>query len=833
MELTQNIKNPSLVPNWFIYSGDKVAGIHDANGNEYQFVGASEKGEDGKTPILYISADDCRWYADYRDGRGPILVSQSPAASGLVGPQGETGLSGDSVKVDSIVNANGGTTITLAWGENFSATSSFFVPSGLSGANGKDGTDGKDGQDGQNGISPTVTTATIEGTPGGIQVTISGADGEHQFDIMNGKDGTGASYSFDGTTLSGNGNVNEPIGVNTTASMNFINSSAKSATYADQYFDIIEGKYYSISQQFNNKVDKPDTTQVELNNKYLIYSTLSAEGQPKGWVDMQTKVYSKTEANGTFQKILDMDNYLTTAKYATDSATFVTSGDYISGSKQYALTSGGWKEISANTDYTVGTDLKIDENNVISVDTNGNANNTATNNRNFVEGSWTITSGYNCHAEGVATSALGYGVHAQGMWTCFSSTNGKTTGGLAPIYWGIGAGATVEGYCNATTSCPMSGTVGENNYGAVHGGIIKVIGNGHVENENHETDVHEHYPSDALILYRDGSMMVKGPITANGVELSNYTPTLPLNIGNNNTVTNDSIGVIGNNSYAGVKSMAISYTGATAISNSMAFGDGNYASANSMAAGWGVKAKDYSVIFGHGTPNDPSEVKNYSFAVGDAVFAYNYSQAFGRGLVMSGSTDASHGFGGMVIGGWNKTSADALFVAGNGTGNGNSRSDALVLTRDGKLTTNKVFVSGTNFDTLGQSRLDGNNTCFGTNWMGVSQSHAGFLKFIDGQNAGDTEISNAGSGIQIEFKPNTTQGELNIINTCTGTQTITKVINVPTASYTNMSTFDSENGPNYMLRKTANGFDIGAAVINTTALPANVQANAYYFIYEM
>ena len=827
--MERNIKNPSLVPEWFIYSGSKVMGVSGVDGRQYYFVGSSEKGEDGKTPDIRINAEKGYiWESRYYPGNWNEIPG-SPAASGLVGPQGETGPSGDSVKVKSIVNENGGTTVTLAWGENFVETSSFFVPSGLSGANGKDGTDGKDGQ---NGISPTVTTATIEGTPGGVEVTISGANGEHTFEIYNGQDGAGASYTFDGTTLSGNGSTTD-IGVNTTASMNFINSSAKSATYADQYFDIIEGKYNSISEEFNNKVDKPDTTQVELNNKYLIYSTLSAEGQPKGWVDMQTKVYSKTEADGTFQKKTDMGSYLTTAQYATDSATFVTSGDYISGSKQYALTSGGWKEISANIDYTVGTDLKIDENNVISVDTNGNANNIAANRRNFVEGSWTITSGYNCHAEGIATSALGYGVHAQGMWTCFSSTNGQTTGGLAPIYWGIGAGAVVEGYCNATTSCPMSGTAGESNYGAVHGGIIKVIGNGHVENENHETDVHEHYPSDALILYRDGSMMVKGPISANGVELGNYTPTLPLNIGNNNTVTNDSIGVIGNNSYAGVKSMAISYTGATAISNSMAFGDGNYASANSMAAGWGVKAKDYSVIFGHGTTNDPSEVQQYSFAAGDAVFAYNYSQAFGRGLVMSGSTDASHGFGGMVIGGWNKTSADALFVAGNGTGNGNSRSDALVLTRDGKLTTNKVFVSGTNFDTLGQSRLDGNNACYGTNWMGVSQSHAGFLKFIDGQNPGDTEISNAGSGIQIEFKPNTTQGELNIINTCTGTPTITKVINVPTASYTNMSTFDSETGPNYMLRKTANGFDIGAAVINTTALPANVQANAYYFIYEM
>jgi hypothetical protein len=199
--------------------------------------------------------------------------------------------------------------------------------------------------------------------------------------------------------------------------------------------------------------------------------------------------------------------------------------------------------------------------------------------------------------------------------------------------------------------------------------------------------------------------------------------------------------------------------------------------------------------------------------------------------------------GGLAIGGWNKTTSGALFVIGNGTwrtGAGSKgKSDALVVNYDGSmwvqgpLTTNKVFVSGTNFDTLGQSRLYGNNACYGTNWMGVSQSHAGFLKFIDGQNPGDTEISNAGSGIQIEFKPDRTQGELNIINTYAGTPTSTKVINVPAASYTNMSAFDSETGPNYMLRKTANGFDIGAAVINTTELPANVQANAYYFIYEM
>ena len=166
----------------------------------------------------------------------------------------------------------------------------------------------------------------------------------------------------------------------------------------------------------------------------------------------------------------------------------------------------------------------------------------------------------------------------------------------------------------------------------------------------------------------------------------NFIITLPMNIGDNNTVTQDSIGAIGKNCSVGAKSMAISYEGATASNNSMAFGDSNYASANSMAAGWKVKATDYSVIFGHGSTSNPSEVKNYSFAAGDAVFAYNYSQVFGRGLVMSGSTDASHGFGGMVIGGWNKTSADALFVAGNGSNSDAAhRSDAFILYPDGSV----------------------------------------------------------------------------------------------------------------------------------------------------
>lgn len=210
---------------------------------------------------------------------------------------------------------------------------------------------------------------------------------------------------------------------------------------------------------------------------------------------------SKVELNTTYNTLNEAKQDKLTFGY-DDTAISSINGSALAG------TGGG--------DYTAGVDLKI-ENNIISVDTNGNPNNTASNTRNFVEGSWTVASGYMNHAEGVATSALGYGVHAQGMWTKFSSNDGQLNGGgTGPIYWAAGAGATVEGYCNATTSCPMSGEVGQEDYGPIHGGVLKVIGNGYVENEDHETDVHVPHPSDALIIFKDGTISAFGDIFNDG-----------------------------------------------------------------------------------------------------------------------------------------------------------------------------------------------------------------------------------------------------------------------------------------------------------------------------
>lgn len=62
---------------------------------------------------------------------------------------------------------------------------------GQDGVDGKDGQDGQDGQDGTDGISPTVTVTDITG---GHHVVITDAEGDHQFDVMDGTTPTEPMY---------------------------------------------------------------------------------------------------------------------------------------------------------------------------------------------------------------------------------------------------------------------------------------------------------------------------------------------------------------------------------------------------------------------------------------------------------------------------------------------------------------------------------------------------------------------------------------------------------------------------------------------------------------
>lgn len=247
-----------------------------------------------------------------------------------------------------------------------------------------------------------------------------------------------------------------------------------------------------------NQIGLTEDANDKLNKEYVEYNEYSTA------IDNR---YTKTQTNALLDEKQD------TLEFEYDENNKVSA---INGS---ALAGQGGGDVN----YSAGTDLKI-ENNIISVDTNGNPNNTASNTRNFVEGSWTVASGYNSHAEGMATTAYGYAVHAQGMWTKFSSSKWSDNDHPTPIdiYWAAGAGATVEGYCNATTSCPMSGTEGKSDYGPIHGGILKVIGNGNVvHDQSVDPDAHIHrlQPSDALIIFKDGCISAAGNISANGIEL--------------------------------------------------------------------------------------------------------------------------------------------------------------------------------------------------------------------------------------------------------------------------------------------------------------------------
>jgi hypothetical protein len=107
---------------------------------------------------------------------------------------------------------------------------------------------------------------------------------------------------------------------------------------------------------------------------------------------------------------------------------------------------------------------------------------------------------------------------------------------------------------------------------------------------------------------------------------------------------------------------------------SLAAGLANRASARSLAVGQNSYAYDSSLAVGYANIADYN-----SIAVGDYNRVHN-GQALGLNLRMDG---------GMAIGKNNLTSADALFVIGNGSGSDDSaRSDAFVIDKSGNVFAN-------------------------------------------------------------------------------------------------------------------------------------------------
>ena len=104
--------------------------------------------------------------------QGPAGADGAQGPQGEPGPQGERGPQGPA-GADGAQGPEG--------------------PQGPAGADGAQGPQGEPGPAGANGFSPTVTTTPIEN---GTRVTITDADGEHTFDVLNGTGGGGSSETF-------------------------------------------------------------------------------------------------------------------------------------------------------------------------------------------------------------------------------------------------------------------------------------------------------------------------------------------------------------------------------------------------------------------------------------------------------------------------------------------------------------------------------------------------------------------------------------------------------------------------------------------------------------
>lgn len=135
-----------------------------------------ENGGGGGGTFDVTIGDNGNWYINGVDTGKPSQGEQgSQGPAGPEGPQGEQGPAG----ADGAPGPEG--------------------PQGPQGPAGPAGADGAQGPAGADGFSPTVETETIEG---GTRVTITDADGEHTFDIMNGRDGGEAATP----TIGENGN---------------------------------------------------------------------------------------------------------------------------------------------------------------------------------------------------------------------------------------------------------------------------------------------------------------------------------------------------------------------------------------------------------------------------------------------------------------------------------------------------------------------------------------------------------------------------------------------------------------------------------------------------
>ena len=349
-------------------------------------------GKDGKMPLLQIDATNAHWQVSYDDGQYWQDVPNSPVASGVdgkdgitphigennhwyigeddtgvsatgpQGPKGDTGLQGEKGDQGEIGPEGPKGDVGPQGEQGPKGDKGDTGPQGLQGIQGEKGDTGlqgpkgdtgepgKDGTDGKDGISPIVSTEQITG---GNRVTFTYDNGKTKsIDVMNGRDGAGASYTFDSTTLSGNGNT-EPFGVNTNyfATKTWVDQQGflkntdltnyATKTYANETSAAALSQAESWVEQQGYLTSIPDTYATK---SYTDEASANALSEAKTWVidqdylkntdltDYATKTYVDTASAAA----------LSQSKSWVEQQKFVTSAYDFDANKQYVMTNTGW-----------------------------------------------------------------------------------------------------------------------------------------------------------------------------------------------------------------------------------------------------------------------------------------------------------------------------------------------------------------------------------------------------------------------------------------------------------------------------------------------------------
>ena len=152
-----------------------VAGPTGATGNG---IASIELNNDYTLTVNYTNGDS--FTSDsIRGAQGPTGAT---GATGAQGEQGDPGEDGVGIADITFNNADYTLTITMTNGDIYH-TASIRGPQGAAGAQGEQGETGSTGAPGEDGVSPVVDVSTITG---GHQVTITDAEGDHTFDVMDG-----------------------------------------------------------------------------------------------------------------------------------------------------------------------------------------------------------------------------------------------------------------------------------------------------------------------------------------------------------------------------------------------------------------------------------------------------------------------------------------------------------------------------------------------------------------------------------------------------------------------------------------------------------------------